>query len=372
MKGIEALEIDRVVEDARAVWRHASSSIGSEQLELFVKTSVRRKATRDAGGTVPSIDDVVESGVACRCFDARREVAGFAAAAGFSNEAGRWVAEHAHRFDALTSSIRPAPGSVVPERADLDPAEVHPSPDRLAGFMGGHPSIEWIEVGTTVEVLVGAGSWVACRRRNRVWLRTGGPAGQLWAMRGLDLASAPADERPNRVKGQVSQLCFSPPAAGTLVQALATSFGSAGERSGYALDVEDAPNNPLGLAGGEFDDAGFPTTDQKLTSAGYWVSPSLGPGNFWRRTYREPPTLSNSNLSVATKDPATESIGVPVYAVRVLPLQSDVWVLDLGTTWLRTDPRRVAPALVGTSGVPVATAAGPIVPSLILESSALA
>ena len=367
MKGIEALELDRLVDDARALWRHASIGVGSERLELFMKTSARRKVTRDASGGSTSIDDVLESGLACRCFDPHRETAGFAAAGGFSKQTVQWIAQRARTFDSTTTSLRPDAQTIESERADLDPGQDLPYADRLASCMGGVPALEWIEVATTVEVLVGVEGWIACRRRNRTWLKSDGPAGKLWAIRGFDAFGRQDCEPPTPVKDGASALFVQPPAAGVLVAALEKALGSTGDACGDALEVDDVPDHALGLAGGCFDDAGFPTSHQTVAAGGYWVPRRLGPGNLWRRSYREPPAASNGNLVVSTRERPTDSVGRVVPTLNVIPLGAHVWVLDLESSLVRVDPRDLAASIVGTGGPQAATAAGPIVPGLILD-----
>jgi len=364
MKGIGALELDRLLDDARALWHRASSSIGSERLELFAKRSARRKATRGASGAT-SIHHVFESGLACRCFEPRCETAGFAAAGGLSMETALWVARLARSSESTTTSARPDPSAFAPERADLDPEDETPTADRLASLMGGEPSLEWIEIGTTVEVLVGVEGWVACRRRNRTWLKSGG---QLWASRGFDARGRSMNEHPPATKPQVHDLLIEPSAAGALVEALARALGTTAEPCGDALVVDDVPDHVLGLAGGSFDDAGFPTSHQKVAVGGNWVSRRLGPGNLWRRSFREPPTPSTANLVVSTRRRAAGPVGAVVRTLNVIPLDAHVWVLDMGSAAARIDPGGLARSIVGTRGTPTATAAGPIVPGLILDS----
>ena len=369
MKGIDALELDRLLDDARALWRHASSSVGSQQLELFAKRSARRKATRGASGAATSIHDVLESGLACRCFEPRCETAGFAAAGGLSKETALWIAGRARSFESTTTAARPDPSAFEPERADLDAEDETPTADWLASLMGGEPSIEWIEIGTTVEVLVGVEGWVACRRRNRNWLES---HGQLWANRGFDARGRSITEHPQATKEGAPDLLIEPSAAGALVEALARALGSTGQPCSDALVVDDVPDHALGLAGGSFDDAGFPTSRQKVAANGNWVSRPLGPGNLWRRSFREPPTASTANLVLSTRERAAAPVGAVVRTLNVIPLEANVWVLDLGSAATRIDPGDVARSIVGTRGTPTATAAGPIVPGLVLDSRLLA
>jgi hypothetical protein len=79
-------------------------------------------------------------------------------------------------------------------------------------------------------------------------------------------------------------LVLNPDAAASVVAALVAAFhGNAGppvDAPGRGWDVADEPTRHDGLAGGSFDDAGFPAASRALASDGVWVGRLAGPGTF--------------------------------------------------------------------------------------------
>jgi len=379
VKGIEALELGALIEHARVLRACMTARVGSERVELFAKVSHRRRATRDATCDV-SLHDVRESGLACRVFGREGEPAGFASASGVSTSEAEWVADRARTFEGRASGSTPEPSDLAGERWDLDPADSLPTGDSLIALVRERKAVEWIELGTTVEILIGSQGWMACRRRNRAWLLGSNGRGEIRARRGFeDLAEQDEDAISSIPPGGIvpTSLVLAPSASGALVSALVSAFHRSNEQCGAGLDVDDVPAHEEGLAGGAFDDAGFPTSPRPITADGYWVPFEPGPGNVWRGSFRAPPTPGTSNLVVSPGKPASHGDCLRISKCRVVPLGRDVWVLDLETGQggprfaARVDPRAVSLAPIATLGPAVPTATGPIGPHLVVDGGLL-
>jgi hypothetical protein len=156
------------------------------------------------------------------------------------------------------------------------------------------------------------------------------------------------------------RLAVLPQAASPIVALLARHCG---EKLPNGWTVTDEPRHPEGLVGGTFDDAGF-TSD----SEGAF---------FQRRSFRDPPEAGGSNLVLhATDNETCPSVSGIVSRSRVLPLQLEDWVIELdfvdeGRKYLRTSPRALVASLSATFGAHRATADGPIVPGLVLDTQSL-
>ena len=218
------LEVQQIVGRARELWRAARERASTARIELFVKAATRFRVTRDLDGSSARSDRVRESGLALRAFRDDQDHAGFAAASGLSTEVVRWAVDTACTFRAQASVCAPsASDSVAAERWDLDAATALPSEDELTTALMARPSLEWIEVGTTVEVLVGAEGWLAARGRHRVWALCRGPAAKLVAQRGITgwerLVDGPGDEYLDRGadSAELKAVVLVPDAAAPLV-----------------------------------------------------------------------------------------------------------------------------------------------------------
>jgi hypothetical protein len=248
------------------------------------------------------------------------------------------------------------------------------------------PHLEWIEAGTTVEVLIGDEGWLAGRRRHRLWAIGGRPGSRLVAQRGiagwerlLDGASNDSVISPNS-STNLDVLVLNPDAAASVVAALAAAFHGKGAVSVDALgrgwDIADEPVRDDGLAGGSFDDAGFPTACCPLAEDGVWVGRLEGPGTFRRSSFREPPTEGVSNLCMPRGPSATPDAGVAIVErCLVLRPSAELWVMEIDLRdrkqgdrvdrrWIRVQPKSLLASCAGRLGRPTVTSSGPIVPAL--------
>jgi hypothetical protein len=283
---------------------------------------------------------------------------------------------------------------VAEERWDLDDAIPLPTEAILTAGLIARPHLEWVEAGTTVEVLIGAEGWLAVRRRHRLWALGGGLRARLVAQRGVAnweqlLDGSDADDRfeCQLALEDCDVLVLTPAAAASVVSALVDTFHGKDSvqwvKSGFGWDVADEPARPDGLSGGSFDDAGFPSFSRILAAEGFWVGHLKGPGTYHRPSFRQPPEESPSNLVMT----ARTSEPLPVRAsiadrCRVLRASSDLWVLELDLAkvgnrgdserrWLRVQPAVLMAACAARLGHCRVTSSGPIVPALRFDGLAL-
>jgi len=387
-------EIEALVDRARTFWRETARRETSARIELFAKVSLRSKVSRALQGQSPVLDQTHETGLAVRVMRVGHEHAGFASASGLSAEVVRWAVDKAGSFDARVPASSPGPSDSIHEaRWDLDAESPRPAEDELASLLITHPNLEWIEAGTTLEVLIGAEGWFAARRRNRVWALDAGA--RLLAQRGfggwerlLDDAFCEDSIDPNSNPGSLGVLVLAPDAASSVVAALVEHFHGPGavhsRGSGRGWSVTDEPNRPDGVAGGSFDDAGFPAVTRVLAIDGVWMGEIGGPGTLRRASFREPPTESATNLVV----PPGETLSIPAGAAvarrcRVLRMSSELWVLELELNgrsgaggcvhgWVRVRPQALLDACASRLGGWKVTPSGPIAPWLLFEGLAAA
>ena len=385
------IEIDPFVERARSLWREASGRATSVRLELFAKAAVRVRATRDLDRTGVTIDRALESGLAVRVLRAGHDHAGFAAASGLTGDVLRWVVDTASTFNARASASAPGPSeSIEAERWDLDAAVALPGEETLTRGIITRPNLEWVEAGTTIEVLIGGEGWLAARRRHRLWALGAGHDAKLVAQRGFadweQLLDGLGDDLSFPAPAGVSDLgvfVFTPDAATSIVAALVDEFhGPESPRLteiGHGWEVIDEPGRPEGLAGGSFDDAGFPAASRQLAASGTWLGNLSGPGTFRRASFREPPSETATTLVV----PSGEEALLPARAAvarrcRVMRASHDLWVLEvdlvnrlnsggLERRWVRVHPQTLIAACASRLGRTRVTPTGPIVPGLLFE-----
>jgi hypothetical protein len=251
-----------------------------------------------------------------------------------------------------------------------------------------------VEAGTTIEVIVGTEGCLAVRRRHRVWALDERAGARVVAMRGLagwedlvdDHPKAFADRSGGRA-GDPSIHLLTPEAAAPLVAALAEAFHGQDsppwEPAGLGWSLSDQPSHPNGLAGGSFDDVGSASTTRTLAKDGSWAGNLSGPGMAWRRSYREPPVTTWSNLVLggdraAPPDDDSEIAGTKVDRCRVMRMSRDLWALELAPTeladgskpptlWVRTHPKALLDACTGTFGCKRVTSEGVITSGLVLK-----
>lgn len=390
----QLLDVEGIADRARALWRDACDRATTAQVELFAKVAVRSRVTRDLSRVSARFDRAFESGLALRAFGAHHDHAGFAAASGFSVEVVRWAVDTACAFHAQASASAPgASDAVAEERWDLDTTAELPGEAALTNGLLTRPQIEWIEAGTTVEVLIGIEGWLAVRRRHRVWALSAGPEARLIAQRGFEGWERMLDSSGNdssRFLGSANDLdvlLLTPDAAAPVVAALVAAFHGPGaahvEAAGIGWRVSDEPIRHDGLAGGSFDDAGFPTTTRTLADDGVWVGRLDGPGTFRRTSFREPPTESATNLCVPSGPDEIIRNGVAVVErCRIFRPSAELWVMEIDLwdpsggggverRWIRVKPESLLSACVARVGRSTVTSSGPIVPVLRLEGLAI-
>jgi hypothetical protein len=178
-------------------------------------------------------------------------------------------------------------------------------------------------------------------------------------------------------------LVFTPEAAAPVVAALVGTFhGPSGvpvDAAGIGWGIADEPIRHDGLAGGSFDDAGFPTNARTLATDGNWVGRLDGPGTFRRMSFREPPTEAATNLCMPSG--VNEIINDDVAVVgrcRIFRPSPELWVMEidqLGRSgverrWIRVKPESLLSACVARLGPSTVTSSGPIVPALMFEGLA--
>jgi len=379
----QSLDVDALIQRAQTLWRNASVGANRGRVELYAKASLRMKATRSLDGAGVNIDRAFEAGTAVRTFASGRALAGFAASSGLSEEVVEWAVTTAGRNHGAANAAAPDASEVIPdERRDVDGDQPFPAADELSAGLMCRRDLDWIEAGTTAEVLVGLEGWIAARRRHRLWALVSGSDQRLLAQRGFRGWERLLDSSPDVLTGihhpnAGSDLVLLPRAASVVVSALVEAFhGISAEwvDCGEAWDVIDDPANPDGLVGGSFDDAGFSTKTRTLAHAGVWVGGLRGPGTFRRPSFREPPRETPSNL-VMRGGSSNELQGLVVRRCHLLPVSPDEWVLELdpvGSTraWVRVLPRRLLASCRERDGGVIVTAEGPILPAIRFEGMA--
>jgi hypothetical protein len=383
------LDAEEFADSAMTLWRDASASMSTAPLELFVKAALRVRVTRDTVERDALVDRTLESGLAVRALPADQKTAGFAAAAGISRDALRWAVDRACTYRARATAFVPGPEYSLPElRWDLDAPSSLPTEATLRSALSERPKIQWVEAGTTVEVVVGVDGWRAVRMRHRFWALAELPDAQLLAQRGFhgweSLLEAGVEDGLHAsaiLEGTASQsTLLRPQAAGTLVAALVAAFHGPEspdwETCGAGWDLSDEPLHPNGLSGGSFDDAGFPAVTRALGRNGHWVGNLDGPGTIRRTSFREPPAESPTNLVIPGKAQDGDRSYFEVASnCRVLRTSPNLWVLELTLSgrehnryrFVRVPPKRLLDACVSGVGANVVTAGGAIVPALVFE-----
>ena len=390
MRPDQFIDVELIVDQTRTLWRDAVARVSTGRVELFVKTSSRVRATRDLRGAGVTLDRVLESGIAVRVIEAGRDRAGFAASSGLSPDDVRWATESAAGYGAQAPTAEPRASDIEPERWDLDDQASLPTEEILVSALTARTNLSWIEAGTTVEVLAGTGGWIAARRRHRLWALTDGSFPRLLVQRGFSAWEArldagdvddPSATRSRAVEGEA--LILTPHAAAPVVASLVDAFhrDTTAPRAGMGegWDVADEPVRTDALAGGSFDDAGFPAKRRVLAAGGVWVEGLTGPGTYRRSSFRDPPAESASNLVMA----GDQSTALPRTAViagssRVIRSSPEVWVLELKLAgasntdvdcrrWIRTSPEALIGCCRSRLGGTQVTQEGPIVPFLVFD-----
>jgi len=382
-------DVERIASHTRALWSDAAARVNTARIELFAKTSHRVRLTRELGETGVLFDRSIESGLAVRAIRVGHDQAGFAATSGLDADAIRWAVDTACTYRAQAPAAVPSLSEIAAERSDLDAPTPLPAEEALTQALLKRPNLEWLEAGTTIEILIGVDGWLAARRRHRFWALDGADA-RLIAQRGLDgweerldvEGESGADASPRGSRGS-DELILTPRAAAPVVAALVARFhGSRAVPRGPAgtgWTVADDPAIAGALAGGSFDDAGFPSTRRELAAGGLWVGRLSGPGTFRRASFRDIPAEAATNVvMVGGAGYSLPAGGTIVRRARVIQSSGDVWVLELTLDgdssggvdrrrWLRIDPATLLDRCVAGLGEQRVTADGSVVPSLVFR-----
>ena len=364
---------ESLLSDARSLWERARLATRGRSVEVYVKHARRWGLRRDPDRASLHEHEVLEVGTACRwTIDGERAVAHVAMV---GTDLGRLQ----HVIESASAVPRTDPASLATEadppeqREDREPPGARFDPVEVRQWMSEATSISSVELGLTTEILVGPGGWRTLRTRARSSALIG-RLPQLVARRGFDVTHLPVavDERAELV-GSSPTLHLAPPAAAPLVMALVHAAHSSrpwvGEETGKGWDVQDQPASPEGLAGGAFDDAGFPTEARALAAGGRVIAGLDGPGTYWRRSYRDAPLPLPSTIVVGAADirPAPARV---IHACRVLPLDRENWMLELPgepSRYVRTGPAELLRSVRGVFGSPDPTPDGVVTPGLVLE-----
>ena len=364
-------DTNALVLEARKLWERGRRESGSRRVEIYVKRATRRRMSRERDRS--TVSDSIETGCAMRWVDRGASGPLHAAIVGTSEaELGRAVRGATVDRHADARTLADERLEVPGERFDLDPMSEEPDVARLSEATRGAPWVDWVELGVTVEVLVGSEAWIAVRTRARSSALVSAGS-RLLACRGLDILSHLAE--PQVVEEPSGRSLVLAPSAAAAVVARLVPFvhGPApvlGRAVGTAWKVSDEPRDGRGLAGGEFDDVGFPTQSRALAQDGRIVAGIDGPGCYWRRSFRDPPRPLPSTLVVGGADPSRTTPDGMIRDCRVLPLGWRTWVLELPGTRLRhvrTDPESLLRGCTGAVGVAEMTAEGVMTPGLIFE-----
>ena len=378
---VSPLDPEAFVAAARAIWTTVRDHAVARRVEIYAKTSVRRRAARMAKGDHPLIFETSESGIALRLAGGGRPGA-FVALPGMSRTVSRALLALVDNAPRPDDGVMPPAGSVAePQRTDLDPVTPLPERETIAEALRGEGD-GWIECGSTLEVLVGDGGWSATRLRNRTWGLRVGDRPTLFAARGFDAVSSGSFLRrddPAEAGGAAGgdRVVLRPRAAGTLVAALAAALhgndAGASIAPGPGWVLADEPEHPLGVSGGAFDDAGFGTRRRELAAGRRIIDHLDGPGTYRRPSFRDPPRPAASTL-VLPDGTATAPGGRVFDRCHVIPIERDEWLLELGspdrpeaTSFAHVAPQVLVERCVSRRGRARIGAEGVLTPSLVFD-----
>ena len=405
---------DVVLERVTRLFESVRSVVGSARAELYHRTSFRIRVRLDASDAREIVETGHDEGLAARVVTSDGRV-GFAAASGGSGDDARWAFSEAlsGEISVEQSSWAEHAGEPV---LDRDPNGNCPDPTALrtalrrclARSRETWPSSpptwagSWIEWGTTVESWVADGGFRASRSRTRAWAMTtkrlgavhgGGEIPCVIAGRGLDELDrfgwiAPDLEGaavPLETALSSGILLLEPTDAAVVVRALATELCAPGRPTRQAVGpgfrVSDDPVHPKGLAGGKFDDAGFPAIRKPLADGNLILALFEGRGHLRRSSFRDPPVPDLTTLVVESGDETPPKSVVHVPEARLYAVAPGDWVLEPLGAWLgdgnsgqpvargflRVAPRDLVRRVHATAGLAVPCPNNTHTPALILD-----
>jgi len=264
----------------------------------------------------------------------------------------------------------------------------------------------WVEAGGTIETWASGGRHRASRSRVRGWAmaRLQSLDGRREAGRPLTVARRPWSQldpaswiqiqrdrawtEPDRVAlpGGRTPVLFDPASAALLVRSLAGELhrrtGGLGLAVGRAWRLVDDPLDPEAIAGGSFDDAGFPTRRAVLADGEAVRGELAGPGHWRRSSFRDRPAPMASHLVVdAGQGESPPSRGLLVSGLGVHALTPEAWLLRLeghlldqglpgpgpAMAFVRISPRDLVRRCVATIGPARLGATGVCTPALVFD-----
>ena len=394
-----------------------------QALELFLRCTERVRVALPGSDSGETLARSSEAGMAVRRFLDQDRKAGFATAN---------LCDIGHYLKALRNADRdPVPvdaglGPAGPDRersgsspwldtgGEEGPGEAELSSwladavDQVEAAAGRITPIRvqqgWVESGRTAEAILTSRGLRAGRSRARTWaalqvVSEGG--GELFHRPRLlvgERAGGLPDVEPvlerlqafpffHREAGLTpgAPLVFLPEAAATLIQAVVTLFHGAGERTGEPVGrgwcLTDDPHRLEMPFGGQFDDTGRGSQVLKLADGAHSLATLGEEGHGWRRSFRDPPQRSFSNLVVAETGETRPEHGFLVSELRILrlspkrflavahgnSLEDGTPAADGGRIRFTFNPWRIPARIRGTCGRSRNTALGVATPELVLE-----
>jgi hypothetical protein len=377
----------------------ARSECPQRRVELYSRVALRIRVGRQSPGAPAIVERGRDEGLAVRSQDGAGRVR-FAAASGIG-------------VASLTVALADAaqsPGDVIDNPWWTEPREIlrdHgprrplPGPSELGSWLdGAGESVcpAWVEHGRTLETLVADGGLRASRTRDRVWaVGLSRPDGEerprMLAGRSLDELPASFGTRPAlreldpvELPDAVRKLphVFEPPEAGMLVLALVGAMRAAGGHEsipvGHGFAVVEDPRHPLRLAGGSFDDAGFPTRYRVLADGQFATVTPRWAGDLRRDSFRDPPQPAFGTLVVADGQETLPDRGVRVDGLRIHRIERHRWMLEidgvlvgngrrLARSYAAVRPLEWVQRISGAVGKARSCPNGVLSPSLIVDGS---
>ena len=359
------LEPEVLLERVVKLFQLSRRRVGRSRVELYHRAALRRRVRAGEADGHLVIESGRDEGLAVRLVDAQGRI-GFASVSDMGEEAIDWALTEARRCPLADVDRRePWAAGQGEVKEDLElPVEL-PPPETLARWLrravarmeidpssGGRFATgrSWVEYGCTVESIVADGGLRACRARTRAWAMTHQRTREgeteeerprlLAARRLEDLLEQdwgpvePLPDGPPLSLDEVAKLPFvlDPLAASVLVKALVRAlftYGHGTVQVGAGLDVSDVPGHPLGLAGGGFDDAGFPARRKRLADGRRVLHRIEGRGHLRRPSFRDPPRPHTTTLVVRDGREALPPRAVRISDLRPHPLGPGKWILEI-------------------------------------------
>lgn len=378
------MDREAITRIARSLWEGARRITACDCTELYLKRASRRRASRDLIDGSIRISESLESGTAVRWSRHDESGSRHVAIGGMDPiNLERALLTADGQPITLMAEIATGDHAGRSERLDCDADMELPGEPVLREWLGSSPGTHWIELGTTMEVLLGPEGWTAVRGRGRSSALGGDHGTRLIARRGFDiLGTLQRHEKRGLREGQSGakeHIILSPDAASRIALALVGRFHGVEPALGLGVGagwvVLDDPWFEAGIAGGSFDDAGFPTSRRVLADGTHVVGGLRGMGTYWRRSYRDPPRSLPSTLIVGPGDSSRASGAVGGFTTcRVYPVRSGDWIVELGDRDIvrfRTSPTAMLEGCAGRDGGSELTADGVMTPGLVFEREVL-